>query len=637
MKKIIRYFLFILPLWLFSSCDYLNVIPDNVATLDNAFSDRYTAEKYLATCYWGMPKSAGWNENPGMFGAMEMIYNKEDVRNGMEFARGNDSPTEALINYWGGTGTYVRSLYAGIRNCNTFLENIEKVKDLETYERNRMVAEVKLIKAYLHFYLLAYYGPVCTLKENIPINESTQSVRTYREDVDDTFTYIVQLIDEVIDSKALPMQVENRTTELGRFTQPAAYAIKARVLMFWASPLFNGNTDYNNFLDHDGKPFFNQKYDPQRWTNAADACDSAIVVCNKCGIRLYQMDDYVTAKSMSDSTRIVNMLRSSISERWNPEIIWCNSSYLVSGGLQGPCIPRLEHANSETSSGKMSVPLNVVEKFYSRNGVPIDEDPDYDYADRYSLRTGDKEHRYYIQEREQTAALNFDREPRFYSSLGFDRGKWYGNSYKNEPDNDADCMYPKDRFGEYSSIFNPGNYNVTGYWPKKLVSVNTTYRDANSLTYESYPFPEMRYADLLLYYAEALNEEKEAPDAEVYKYIDMIRKRAGLKGVVESWREHSIYPQKPSTKAGMREIIHRERGIELACECSYYWDCRRWKTAIKELNGPVKGWDVSRSDVNDYYTVTTIYNQTFSMKNYFAPVPDADIIKNPNLVQNPGW
>lgn len=99
----------------------------------------------------------------------------------------------------------------------------------------------------------------------------------------------------------------------------------------------------------------------------------------------------------------------------------------------------------------MSVPLSTVERFYSKNGVPVEEDKTYDYTNRYALRTGDEEHRYYIQKGEQTAALNFDREPRFYSTLGFDRGKWYGNSYKNLPDDDAECLYPKNRFGEYSS------------------------------------------------------------------------------------------------------------------------------------------------------------------------------------------
>jgi len=620
-----------------TSCDYLDVVPDNIATLDNAFSDRYTAEKYLATCYWGMPKSAGWNENPGIFGALEMVFNKEDASSGMKYGLGLDSPTSALINYWSGTGTMIRTLYGGIRECNTFLDNIGNVNDLDEYEKERMIAEVTMIKAWMHFYLLTYYGPVCPLKENTEINESTQGIRVYREKVDDCFAYVLELLDEVIKSEALPTVIENRTTELGRFTQPAAYMLKAKVLIYWASPLFNGNTDYNSFVDHNGEPFFNQAYDATRWEQAATACREAIDMCTQCGIRLFQAGDYVTSKSMSDSTRIVNMLRSSVSGRWNNEIVWGNSSYPVNSGLQSPCFPRLEQGTSSSTSGKMSVSLATVGKFYSKNGVPIDEDPEYDYANRYSLRTGDDAHRYYIQKGEQTAALNFDREPRYYSTLGFDRGKWYGNSYKNEPDNDADCLYPKNRFGEYSSVFNPGDYNATGYWPKKLVSVNSTFRDANSVTYEDYPFPDMRFADLLLFYAEALNEMKETPDAEVYEYIDMVRERAGLKGVAESWREHSINPDKPSTRAGMREIIQQERSVEFACEGVYYWDSHRWKTALKEQNRLIQGWDVSKTDVNDYYTVTTLYTQSFTYRDYFAPIPESDLTKNPQLVQNPGW
>jgi hypothetical protein len=637
MQTISKYLLLLVVVALNAACDYLDVVPDNIATINNAFSDRYTAEKYLATCYWGMPKSAGWNENPAIFGAMEMVFNKEDNSPGMKFGLGTDSPTLALINYWGGTGTMIRTLYGGIRECNTFLDNIGMVNDLNAYERERMIAEVTLIKAYMHFYLLSYYGPICPLKENTTINESTQGVRVYRQKVDDSFAYVLELLDDVIQSKALPEVIQNRTTELGRFTQPAAYMLRAKVLMYQASPLFNGNTDYNSFVDHNGEPFFNQVFDATRWEKAAVACREAIDVCGQCGIRLFSTGDYVTSKSMSDSTRIVNMLRSSVSERWNTEIVWGNSSYPVNSGLQNPCFPRLEQGTSSSTSGKMSVSLATVEKFYSKNGVPINEDPDFDYANRYWLRTGDDAHRYYIQKGEQTAALNFNREPRYYATLGFDRGKWYGNSYKNEPDNDADCLYPKNRFGEYSSVFNPGDYNATGYWPKKLVSINSTFRDANSVTYENYPFPDMRFADLLLFYAEALNETKEAPDDEVYQYIDMVRQRAGLKGVVESWREHSINPDKPSTREGMREIIHRERTIEFACEGVYYWDSHRWKTAIKEQNRLIQGWDVSKTEVNDYYTVTTLYTQSFTYRDYLAPIPESDLTKNPQLVQNPGW
>lgn len=638
MKSIYKYSGYIFIAIFLLSCDYLDVVPDNVATIDHAFADRYTTEKYLATCYWGMPKSAGWNENPGIFGALEMVFNKEGrTSGGMRFGLGEDNPTSALINYWGGTGDMIRSLYAGIRECNTFLENVDKVQDLNKYEKERMKAEVKMIKAYMHFYLTTFYGPVCPLRESIPIDESTQGVRVYREKIDDCFGYVLELLDEVISSEALPLVIENRTTELGRFTKPAAYMLKAKVLVYWASPLFNGNTDYNSFLDHNGEPFFNQIYDATRWEKAAEACKEAIDVCTAAGIRLYQTSDFVATKPQSDTTLLVNTLRSAISERWNKELVWGNSSYPVDWGLQSPCLPRLEQATSASATGRMSVPFSTVEIFYSNKGVPINEDVTYPYADRYNLKTGDEEHKYVIQKGEQTAVLNFYREPRYYSTLGFDRGKWYGNSYKNYPDDDSEALYPKNRFGEYSSVFNPGDYNATGYWPKKLVSINTMYRDPNSVTTETYPFPDMRFADLLLLCAEALNESKEAPDTEVYQYIDMVRARAGLKGVVESWANYSNQPDKPKTKAGMREIIHQERKIELACEGVYYWDSHRWKTALKEQNRLIQGWNVNASELEDYYTITTLYTQKFTYRDYFAPIPENDLVRNPQLVQNPGW
>ena len=61
----------------------------------------------------------------------------------------------------------------------------------------------------------------------------------------------------------------------------------------------------------------------------------------------------------------------------------------------------------------MSVSMATVEQFYSKNGVPIEEDKEYDYSNRFNVRTGDEDHKYYIQKGEQTAAMNFDREPRF--------------------------------------------------------------------------------------------------------------------------------------------------------------------------------------------------------------------------------
>ena len=87
----------------------------------------------------------------------------------------------------------------------------------------------------------------------------------------------------------------------------------------------------------------------------------------------------------------------------------------------------------------------------------------------------------------------------------------------------------------------------------------------------------------------------------------------------------------------MREIIQRERKIEFACEGVYYWDSHRWKTAVKEQNRQIQGWNVNAKEAVDYYMPTTLYTQTFSYKNYFAPIPEKDMTNNPQLVQNPGW
>ncbi|MDR2474176.1 MAG: RagB/SusD family nutrient uptake outer membrane protein [Tannerella sp.] len=640
-------------LFLFS-CDYLDVVPDQIPTLDDAFADRYTAEQYLATCYWGMPKAAGWDQNPAFLGSMEMAQNPNfRTSMGMRVALGEDNPTSPVINYWGSTGGSIISLYAGIRECNTFLDNIHRVKDLKSNEMARMIDEVKLIKAWMHFYLITYYGPMCIIRESAPVNTSTQGIRVYRDKIDDCFEYILELLDEIIDSNALPDRITNRTTELGRFTQAVPYALKARVLTYWASDLYNGNTDYASFKNHNGESFFNQTKDPTRWIKAAEACKKAVEVCLTNGIRLYQTTDLLLSKPMSDTTRLINTLRSAVSEQinMNVELIYGNTSYPCGSNVQRHCLPRFEAGSAANATSRLSVPLHVADWFYSGNGVPIEEDEDWAEDDRYNtrfetLRTGDYRHRYLIQPDEVTSAANFDRELRFYAALGFDRGKWYGNQYNNEPNDDAECMFPKARYSEFSNRVSNTEYCATGYWAKKLVALNTRWRDANELTYMSFPYPDIRFGDLLLLTSEAINEatagdDNTPTDPDVYIYIDLVRMRAGLQGVIDSWQEHAIASKKnkPATKGGMRDIIRRERKIELALEGQDYWDQKRWKTAHRELNRNIQGWNVTVEDVSPqaYYSVTTIYPMRFTMRDYFAPIPETDLINNPQLVQNPGW
>lgn len=655
MKSIYRYIITLCMALTCVSCNYLNIMPDDVVTVNSMFADRYTAERYLATCYHGLPRLSDLNGNPAFLGSMEMVYNKSDGMINqpcMKFALGQNSASANIFDYWqGGNGCY-----ANIRVCNDFLGGIDQVTDLTVAQRERMKAEVKLLKAYLHFYLVRFYGPICPIRENTSVNESTQGARVHREKIDDCFAYILELIQDVIDSKALPSIIVNRGTELGRFTMPVAYTLKARVLLYWASPLFNGNTDYNDFLDHNNEPFFNQIPDQSRWQLAAEACDEAILACEEANIRLYQMGDYSTGKSLSDETMQVNMLRSSVSELWNCEIIWACTPALVESGFQSSCIPRLENGTTALTYGTLSLPFSTVDLFYTKNGLPIEHDPSY-YKDgmhlpfKYSAYNESFTEHYdynynfrYVIDNETTAGMNFDREPRYYASVGFDRGVWYGNAY-NDPTNDrgdtqAAYRYPRNLFGEFSSVWNANWYNATGFWPKKMVSLKSSSTGSDNISFQNYVFPDMRYADLLLMAAEAWNEVENQPTEKIYDYLDQVRKRAGLKGIRETYAQYaaSAYKDYPNDKARMREIIRRERKVELACEGMYFWDSRRWKTAQKEQNRIIQGWNVLRGETpSDYYIPTNLYNQQFTYRDYFAPIPDNDIIKNPQLVQNPGW
>jgi hypothetical protein len=636
---------------LLTSCDYLDIVPENVRTIDDMFVDRYAAEQSLASCYWALPRTAAdWNTNPGIFGSMEAIINREGRTDaGMRLALGENNATSPVMNYWNSTGDATRSVYAGIRDCNTFLDNIDGVRDLPRAQKDRMIAEAKLLKAYMHFQLIYFYGPVCPMRTSPPVDESTVGVRVYREKIDDCFQYVLDLIDEAIESNALPSTIINRQTELGRFTQAAAWFIKAKVLVYRASPLFNGNADYSDFLDHNGEPFFNQTYNPEHWTQAAEACRQAVAYCEQTGYhRLYGVTDFVPAKPLSPEYLLINTLRKSVIEAHTQETVW-GAGHGLNREYQKECVPKFEsYTTNPPTVGRRSIPLQTVELFYSSNGVPIEEDRDWlngedkKYANRFNPRISDEAHQQQVQLGEQSASMNFDREPRFYSSLGFDRGKWYGNSYNNTPDDELDCLFPKARSGETASAASgTGQYNATGYWPKKSVYLNSNYLDQNTFFCSIVLWPEMRYADLLLLTAEALNEtaagESSPPPAETYQYIDAVRKRAGLEGVVDSWSKYTENPGKPATKSGMRSIIQRERKIELALEGQYHWDCRRWKTAPAELNRLVQGWTVTESDVNAYYQPFTVYTQRFSLRDYFMPIPESDIINNPQLKQNPGW
>ena len=629
----------------FSCHSKMDIVPDNMATIDYAFRNRTACEKYLYTCYSYRPRHGDFQWDPAIAATDEVWCHSYINTAGRYIARGMQKVNNPYMNFWSGAksgGSFViPALWDGIRDCNIFLENVDKVTDLPSYERDRWIAEVKFLKAYYHFYLFRMYGPIPIMDVNLPVSATPEEVKVYREPVDNVVDYIVNLLDEA--AAGLPSNddlVEG--TEAGRVYNLVAKAMKARVLAYAASPLFNGNTDYASLVDNRGVQLFPQTYDPEKWKKAADACLEAIDMAHAQNKRLYTSVDPLLS-TQNDTFKLQTTLRQAICDRWNCELIWGSTNNDQYSFVQR-CQSRVLRVGAEMGTvvrTEWAPTLNTVEKFYSSHGVPINEDRDWVqnnwYSQRYEIRpeVSSGAEKYYVKEGQKTVNLHYNREPRFYANIGFDRGIYFGNGYNKFPDNVKHCEFCAK---EYSGVASASEaFSVTGYGAKKMHSFKDAMT-ANDYSIEYYPFPIMRMADLYLLYAEALNEYS-GPSGEVYKYVDMIRERAGLEGVQASWTKYSISPSKAATKEGLREIIQHEREIELVFEGQHFWDLRRWKR-IQDFNEQPKGWNVIQGDTQDlFYTVTSVAQTPveFSVRDYFWPINEKEISINSNLVQNFDW
>jgi hypothetical protein len=588
-----------------------------------------------------MPADGTLASNPALMGgdeAWSIIDSDAPVWNDALFriARGFQNATSPL------GGWFWVNLYQGIRVCNIFLENIDMAPDLPEGEKLQWIAEVKVLKAYYHFYLFRMYGPVPVVKQNLSINASPEELKISRNTVDEVVEYIVEILDEAIPD--LPPEVLSRYDELGRITKPIAATLKAKVLVTAASPLFNGNTDQATLKNKDGTQLFNQESKPEKWEAAMLACRDAIEICRDANISLYR---HKTHTALKDTLLQELTIRNTLTEKWNSEIIWANTIGSV-GEIQllqrmsTPNLAAAQYPDNDNLRSQIAPSIKIAEMFYTSHGVPLDEDKEWQSLDPFSLREGGDSEKYYIRRDYTTIQLNFDREPRFYACLGFDGGIWYGQNQtinNNSNPNPNDMFWIGCRMGGYQQKRGYEWGPFTGYFMKKTVHYQNIQTAMGSYTIVAYPWPILRLADLYLLYAESINE-LEGPNgpnsSELFRYIDSVRSKAGLPGVKYSWDNYTDNT-KYNTKAGMKDIIHRERLIELFFEGQRFWDLRRWKEAPAEYAKPVEGFKISARQPAEYYQRVFIAQQTFTVRDYFWPIQTSYIDQNPNLVQNIGW
>lgn len=623
-------------LFSFSCSDYLDVVPDNVATIEYAFRMRATAERYLYTCYSYLPNDGSQHYNVGRMGADEFwLANVYSSRNSWVIARGGQNANSPILSPWSGT----KSCWEGISQCNVFLENIDKVPDMTSTEIRQWKAEAKFLKAYYHFILFKHFGPIPINDRDLPIDAPTEDVRVFRRPVDEVIKYIADLMFEAAED-GLEDKVLDENSELGRVTRPVALGMRAKVLVYGASSLFNGSKAYAGLKNADGTILVNQTYDRQKWVDAAAACKQAIDVAHEIGYKLFEFEPNLQSKGIPEEIRIQMNCRGTLTEKWNTEIIWANTNSRTDE-LQKWIAPRALNASQRTytgANGSLGASLNAAYLFYTKNGVPLDEDLTRDYSQRLNLRTATAtDEKYTVKVGYTTVDFNFDREPRFYGALGFDGGIWYGNGKYDA----SDLYWLEMKMGQFLGKEQEGWHPVCGYFVKKYVNYTNTATSPTVYSVQDWPWVILRLADLYLLYSEALNEMNESNDVSVRDealfYVNEVRKKGGLKSIEESWTTYSRNPDKWKTRDGLAEIIERERAIEFLFEGERFWDLRRWQSAPFVLNQSIIGWDVDQDLQENYYRERVLFTQKFSFKDYLWPIKQSDLQVNSNLVQNPGW
>ena len=633
MKTIHRYIVCVLLLLGVTSCNYLDIVPDEKEKAEDAFKDQSAAERYLYSCYGYLPQPNSGSASLDFMTGDEVITSFEHEAFA-QFPKGNYTASNYGISYW-------NTFFQGLRQCYILLNNVDKVPNLPEEVKKDYIAQTKFLIAYYHFLLSQCYGPIILIKEETDflMDPSGYLART---PYDECVTYICNLFDEA--ARDLPS--ERTVRYYGLATNVAAKALKAKMLLFAASPLFNGNSEfYHDFTNKDGQPLMPLTYDPQKWVNAKKAYEEAIALAKESGYELYSSTN-VSNGNTEPTDPTLHCLRYNIIDAGNKEIIWADTRGEGYYGVQNKSLPY----SSKSAWNGVAPTLTMLKRFYTKNGLPIDKDPSFNTTTMFDVTTIGSEYADVAEVGAKTLRFNLEREPRFYSWIAFQGGFYeimnadvqgaYVNdaSYKKYSGKGKGKLVCDFVLGGNCSRGNVGSlrqtaYSPTGYLNKKGVDPNYQV-SANMTTPLEYPWPIVRMADLYLGYAEACVESNDLSTAKTY--LNHIRQRAGIPTVEKSWEEiaHLTLDQNL-----LRDIVRQERQIELYLENQNFWDMRRWKLAGGFFNVKAQGMNIDGASIDEFATIkTVVFERKFeSPTQYLLPIPLEDVNRNSKLVQNPGY
>lgn len=654
------FFLSLLSFIGFSCNDYLDVDEyiDQMTSLDSVFTRGTYLVQYINGAAGYLPNEGNlWTSSPTPFqGASDENFTSwnDDRHAGIKFLLDEITPSSGYFNNY-------PSYYQGIRMALTVLQRIHEVQDISDIDRRDYIGRCYFLVGYYYYQLLLQYGPVPIVPEEpFKVDDTVENMLLERATYDECIAIIRNYL--TLAAQYLPLERESTSTALIP-TRYAALATLSRITLYAASPWYNGNRFYADWIrESDGLHFIPQEKENTKWGVSA-AYSKYVIDSGKFDLYVtYKESDtrnlpenvtsdpnyyesYPNGANGIDHYRSFSYLfNGEVPVMMNPEIIyscipttyndspmWIATPYIVGGG------------------NGLNLTQDLVDAFYMMDGRDInDSSQEYPYPDNnnhyVAIGGGGYSFSGYTL-RANTAKMYDNREARFYTTIGFCHAYWPGTSYTGtENYKNLEIEYYSD--GNASANPNyPEDYNRTGYTCKKYIHLE----DNLKATVKEKYFPIFRYAEILLNYVEAINELDASYTmeilngemitvsrdvGEIVKYFNLLRYRAGLPGITAT---------DAANPDNVRELIKRERQIEFACEGRRYHDLRRWGDAMQAYNKPITGMNVKakRSQRQEFYTVTTLNDKltrrTFSYKHYFYPIPKSSLDKNKKLVQNPEW
>jgi hypothetical protein len=580
-----------------TSCDNYEAVPIERFTPDYVFSTTDSlgknAEKYLNAIYYAMQN--GHNRVEGDYldaasdDAVSSTVSENDIQrlaagqytSANRVGAGRSVPNRITGDMdWGG-------YYTAIRQSINFINNIDVVPLMTTYSNiagdtlpmNRAwKAEARFLKAWFYFELLKRYGGVPILRDDAPYDLG-EDMELPRNTVEYCINYIVSELDAIKDSLRV-VNTLNSAAEGHVVTAGAAMALKSRVLLYAASPLFNERP-----VESGNELVGYAQYDRKRWKDAANAAR-------------WFMDTYKGTYTLVTTPPPTPYLLVFLNY-WNAnnkEIIFAQQGEKNKGieTNNGP----IGFTGSNLSNGRTSPTQNLVDAFPMKDGKAIN-DSTSKYYSTYSLQT-----------------MYENRDSRLEHTVMHNGSRWLKTDLET---------WIKGKNNPIQSV----QTTKTSYYMRKFMG---EFEEKDNYDDVIHLWVMFRYAEILLNFAEAENEYS-GPTDEVYKAIIDLRKRARIESGA-----NSLYGLKPDmTRGEMREVIQNERRIEMAFEEQRYWDIRRWRIAETVFAKPLEGLRITKNANVLNYERIPVANYSFENKRYFYPIPYSEVIKNKNMKQNPGW